>query len=159
MSREDTFGRNKTEIFAERVYKNLRFIMEGKQKADVHEVTQLAVSLLGLVVLPWERGALEELESRSLSDCEPEKWGKWNICKNNAENTVTLGDLFRHIRNAVAHGRINFSSDAEEMDKVDITFWDCKHKNSCPYWEASINGAELRKFCERALNFLMEKTR
>ncbi len=77
MLQEGTFGRNKTEIFAGRVLKNLRYIMgQRKNGADVHEVTQLAVSLLGLVVFPWEKGALERARITESERLRGQKMGK-----------------------------------------------------------------------------------
>ncbi len=50
-------------------------------------------------------------------------------------------------RNAVAHGRIKFSSDSRDPREVIIDVEDCKAHQSTPYWAARMTAAELREFC------------
>ena len=53
-----SLSRNATEEFARRVRKNLDYIIRKRNEGeDVHEVTQLVISLLGIIVFPWESGA------------------------------------------------------------------------------------------------------
>jgi hypothetical protein len=64
--------RNTIEGFAERTRKNLRFIVaayDGGQ--DVHTVTQLINSLLGLIVYPYEFYGLERFDKLPLSKVYP----------------------------------------------------------------------------------------
>jgi len=118
-------SRNATEGFAQRVRKNMEFIVKKRAEGeDVHEVTQLVTSLLGIVVFPWESGALEQLESLSLSELESKGWPRWAIEMDQNGDTETLGKLVNHLRNAACHQRIIFSSDHREMQKVEIQFED-----------------------------------
>jgi hypothetical protein len=142
--------RNTTEGFARRVRKNLDFIIKKRcEKEDVHEVTQLAISLLGLIVFPWEAKALRHLESIPLTELEAEGWPRWKILLDEKCDTKSLGDLTRHLRNAACHRRLNFSSDHPEMHLVEIEFEDAARKKSSPYWRAKICAADLREFCDR----------
>ena len=52
MSDAYSLSRNTTEGFAQRVRKNLDFIVKKRNEGeDVHEVTQLVTSLLGIIIL------------------------------------------------------------------------------------------------------------
>src|SRR4051794_9423391 len=55
-------SRNSRSGFAQRTLKNLSYIEQTREQsapADVHVVTQLVLSMLGLVVIQWERGAFD----------------------------------------------------------------------------------------------------
>jgi hypothetical protein len=144
------FTRNTTEEFARRVRKNLHFITRKRSEGeDVHEVTQLVTSLLGLIVFPWEDGALSELESLSLSNLEQQGWPHWDIILDEKGDTNTLGKLIWHLRNAASHRRLTFSSDDPEMSKVEIQFEDAPQQNAPPNWRAKINSGDLKVFCDR----------
>lgn len=82
MSEAYELRRNTTEGFARRIRKNLEFIIsERRRGADVHEVTQLTTSLLGLIVFPWESHALGIMNSWRLSELESKGWPSWTILK------------------------------------------------------------------------------
>jgi hypothetical protein len=116
MLNKDSFSRNTTQGFARNVRKNLNFIIkERDEDEDVHEVTQLVTSLLGLVVFPWEADALKHIESFQLKTLEREGWPRWRIQSDEKGDTHTLKELTRHLRNAVCHRRISFSSDDRDM--------------------------------------------
>jgi hypothetical protein len=69
--------------------------------------------------------------------------------------TRTLDDLVRHLRNAVAHGRVRFSSDSKDPDDVDVFIEDRKGRGDAEaYWCAQINATDLRRFCMRFLDFI-----
>ncbi len=110
---------------------------------------ELVTSLLGIVVFPWEAGALKHLESLSLIALEAEGWPHWDVQLDVKDDTKTLGKLTGHLRNAASHRRLIFSSDDREMHKVDIEFEDAPNKRASPNWRARINAADLATFCER----------
>lgn len=151
-----SLSRNTTEGFAQRVRKNLDFIIKKRDEGqDVHEVTQLVISLLGIIVFPWEDGALKHLESLRLSELEAEGWPQWDILLDENHDTKTLGKLFRHLRNAVSHRRLKFFSDHQEMREVEIEFEDAPNgPNASPNWRVRINAADLRAFCDRFIKRL-----
>ena len=148
-------SRNDALEFANRTLKNLRHVETASENGeDVHVVTQLANSLLGLVVFPWERNFVAHIESLKLIDLAARGWPKWKIA---VGSCMTLGELTRHLRNAVAHGRITYSSDGRSDLTVILTVTDCRVKNAAPYWKASIRASDLRQFCEKFIE-LIENT-
>src|SRR5262249_28399444 len=129
-SRNDALG------FANRTLKNMRHVETASENGeDVHVVTQLANSLLGLVVFPWERNFVAHIQRLKLVDLAARGWPKWNVTLGSCR---TLGELTRHLRNAVAHGRISYSSEGRSDLTVILTVTDCHIRNAAPYWEASI---------------------
>ncbi len=150
MPQEYSLSRNTTEGFAQRVRNNLDFIIKKRGVGeDVHEVTQLAISLLGLIVFPWEARALQHLESLPLGELESEGWPRWDILLDEKGDTKTLGKLIRHLRNAASHRRLKFSSDDPDMHMAEIEFEDAPNTKSPPNWHAKINAADLKVFCDR----------
>src|SRR5690242_5826282 len=71
-------SRNETEGFAIRTRRNLDFILAAHQQhEDVHVVTQVVLSLLGLVVFPFERISKESHQRWLLTDLEARGWPRW----------------------------------------------------------------------------------
>jgi len=146
--------RNSTEEFSRRVRKNLDFIIEQRRGgSDVHEVTQLTISLLGLIIFPWEAYALQTLEGRSLEDLQNDGWPRWDIVRDRNGETTSLGKLTYHLRNAAAHRRIRFSGDDRDMHRVTIKFEDAK-PNQPVDWQPRIQASDLKDFCDRFSNML-----
>lgn len=144
-------SRNECEGFAERTRKNLEYIERAcKEGADVHVVTQLANSLLGLIVFPWEREIQKRIKEITL---DVPAWSFGELMKDGKRDSETLGGLVRHLRNAVAHGHLSFSSESRKPDEVKIEFWDGKDRDSHRDWVAMISSANLREFC---LHFIHE---
>lgn len=146
--------RNSAIEFARRTRKNLNFLsdasLEGK---DVHVVTQLATSLLGLIVFPWEKLFVEQIKALRLDTLTANGWPTWSISLGACD---TLGDLVWHLRNAVAHGRLSFSSDSLVIEEVSIIVEDCPRKSSPPNWRAEINGQDLKTFCYMFIDLIEE---
>jgi hypothetical protein len=141
--------RNEAEEFAVRTKRNLEYIEEGlKSGAQVHVVTQTILSMLGLIVFPWERAFAERVRTTSLEDLGQKGWPKWQITLG-AEQTIKLGQLVGHLRNAVAHSRVTFSSDSPLPTEVVVEFEDREPDEAAPNWRAHISAAELREFCMR----------
>ena len=148
--------------FACRVRKNLEFIFEQRRKnEDVHEVTQIILSLLGLIVFPWEKERPEVLQkaaSKNLVDLEQDGWPSWNqefdtCCYPGTKyQQGTLSRLIRNLRNSIAHSHITFSSDNRAAAEVDITFENYQGHEVC--WRATINAAQLKRFCEKFVDFV-----
>ena len=116
-------SRNETIGFAERTRKNLLFIEHAfRQGEDVHVITQLVTSLLGLVVFPWERGFQEQAKALRLCDLAAKGWPQWAMTGQPCE---TLGTLIRVLRHAIAHGNVKFSSDSRIIDEVSVEFENC----------------------------------
>ncbi len=123
---------------------------------DVHEVTQLTLSLLGLIVFPWQDSKVKKSNSlltlplsKSLQTLQNEGWPAWQILKDDQNKpTANLGRLIEHLRNASAHYHIEFSSDSRKLEEVEMTFED--YKNDAPtslYWRSHISAKDLLIFC------------
>lgn len=154
-------SRNSIEGFAGRTQKNLDFIIAAyKEGEDVHVVTQVIVSLLGIVVFPFEHAkAYFPSHLTSIVDLDEENgWPTWEYL-DNSKPSADLFALMRSLRNATAHGGVVFSSDSRNLEEVSITF-----TNKIPkrlgggHWKARIRGDELLRFCRRSLDLIEEMT-
>jgi HEPN family protein len=142
-------ARNRALDFAERTKVNLEFIEKAKSEgAAVHVVTQLANSLLGLIVFVWEKTFVDHIKELRMDKLISDGWPSIEVKKGTNE---TLYEFVRHLRNAVAHGRIRFSSDSPDPRQVTIEIDDCKSHEETPYWSARMKASDLRQFC---LNFI-----
>jgi len=147
-------SRNKPLGFATRTRKNFEYIEAGFEAGkDVHVVAQLANSLLGLIVFPWEGKAAAKIESLSMTRLTQDGWPEWEVLMGD-EDTKTLGDLMYHLRNAIAHRHIVFSSDSRYMEEVFVSIEDFKPHATAPYWRARIGAKPLRDFCLRFIKLL-----
>ena len=152
-SRGDALG------FALRTKKNLAFIERAAQDhEDVHVVTQLVNSLLGLVVFPWERGFAEQLERLPVAQLIKEGWPAWDVSEG-VEESRYLGKLLRRVRNGIAHGHLTFSSNSLAPAEVTITVEDWTHRKNeneewIPVlrWRGEIRTDHLREFCYRFID-------
>ncbi len=135
--------------FAERTKKNLLFVEQAFVSGDdVHVITQVVNSLLGLVIFPWERGFLDRIRNLLLTDLEKMGWPSWHLLEGKC---VTLGQLTRYLRNGTSHGHIQFSSDSRFLEEVNIQVSNFpKWSAPRPDFIAEIRADHLREFC---LNF------
>lgn len=153
-------SRNKPSGFAWRTLKNLENIHRAYQVgADVHVVTQLMLSLQGMLVFPMEQehafGLLAEIP---LNHFESYPWCKgWNIITDTYKTkVVTVFHLVRHVRNAVSHRGVLFSSDSRDMTEVQIRFEDRNPHNPEQIWQAEIEAVDLWNFCEGLLHYIVD---
>ncbi len=142
-SRNDVLG------FALRTRKNLDFVLEAsKRDEDVHTVTQLANSLLGLLVFLHEGPLDKQIRRMQMSHLESKGWPTWEF---RAGSSKSLGDHLRHLRNAIAHRGIKFSTESRELK--DVLFVMADQDN----WHVAISGDRLHHFCLK-LCALVEET-
>ncbi len=149
--------RNEALEFARRTRRNLNFIDNAKaQGDDIHAVTQLTLSLLGLIVFPKERLLLDETKKMTLDSMASKGWPTWKIILDDTKKpTSTLADIIYHLRNAVSHGRLIFTSDSPKIEDVAIIVEDKKRPEDAePYWRAQISAHDLRTFCLHFLDFI-----
>jgi len=145
-------SRNHTLGFAERTRKNLEYIEAAFSRGeDVHVVTQLVTSLLGLVVFPWEKKFGEYVYTLKLDQLATKGWPQWQMVGRDCE---TLGQLLRLLRNAVAHGNLVFSSDSRHIEEVTVELENYPTNGASPDWLASIPATELRSFCYRFVDLV-----
>jgi hypothetical protein len=146
LSRNDPLG------FADRTRKNLKRIQTAyAANEDVHVVTQVGNSLLGLIVFPFERKIAGGVADLKLSELSELGWPTWEITLGKAN---TLGQLIKHLRNATAHGRITFSSDSRRLEEVYIEVEDFRMKATEPFWRARIKASDLLTFCLRFIDLI-----
>lgn len=132
----------------ERTRKNLAFIEEAARRGeDVHIVTQLVNSLLGLVVFPWEHRDLSpNLLNVPLAQLAEQGWPDWHVAPRGGQ---TLKTLVHRLRNAIAYGRLVFSSDSRIPGQVTIFITDCNPQSKQVVWSAYIQADQLLGFCNR----------
>jgi len=148
----EMISRNQVLGFVDRTRKNLMHIEYALDKGrDVHVVTQLVCSLLGLIIVPWEQEHVQAAEDLGLEALVARGWPEWEITLGSC---TTLGDLIWHLRNAAAHGNLRFSSENRDLTKVTIFVHDKKRRNAPPYWKAHIRADRLREFCLKFIDLL-----
>lgn len=138
--------------FADRTKKNLEYVRLAYERGkDVHDVTQIVNSLLGLIVFPWAESFDEKVKGTRLDDLEKDGWPEWKVTLGSCE---TLGQLIHKLRNGTSHRHLQFSSDSRVANEVEITFWDQKTKSTHRHWEARIMASDLRVFCVKFADLL-----
>ena len=141
--------------FALRTRKNLEYMRHAFDRAeDVHVVTHLVNSLLGIIVVPKERYCEETFWSINLEELARQGWPKWDITidrpTKGGSRTETLGHLIRHLRNAAAHGRFRFGGkpDSRNLAEVRLIVEDAPSSGvGNADWRAEIGGDDLFLFC------------
>ena len=140
MNEQHLNDRTQAKAFAQRTRCSLQFIENARRDgdSDVHRVTQITLSLLGLVVFPWERGMLETaMQGKSIVEMNAEGWPKWEITLDeDGPKTDTLERIVYHLCNAVSHGRLTFSSNSPKPEEVEIIVEDAFRENSAVHWRA-----------------------
>ena len=143
----DYYGRNTIWGFRDRVRTNLMYLSAARnQGADVHVVTELITSLLGLIVFPFaeiKRSGSKAFRKYKLDDLSDKGWPDWRV---DLGSSPDLDDLILHLRNAISHRLLFFSSDSRELEGVEVRFADRPSKAQPDGWAVTINAAELQKF-------------
>jgi hypothetical protein len=151
------YGRNTVWGFSERTLKNLAFLEAARrQGVDVHVVAQLTTSLLGLIVFPYQEicdSKYTEFRKIKLADLEAQGWPSWRVDIGKSKN---FHDHIRHLRNAISHRRVYFSSDSRDPSEVEIHFRDCADRNGPWDWGAIIWANALQDFVSRFAIYLRQ---
>jgi hypothetical protein len=143
--------RNETLGFAERTRVNLRVALERARHGEMHVVTQLTLSLLGLVIFPVERH-LDKISANEIV-VGNSYWPQWHVTLGE-EHSRTLADLSKRVRNAAAHRRIMFSSDSRDLSEVFVEMEDYKPHQAVPFWRADIRADRLFRFCDQFAEYI-----
>ena len=78
--------RNDVLEFAQRTRRNFEYIEEAKAEdptAPVHVVTQLTLSLLGIVVFPYEKldeDVYAKISGKTIAEMNADGWLGWSTC-------------------------------------------------------------------------------
>ena len=144
-------SRNKPIGFAQRTRKNLEYVTAARDRGqDVHVVTHLVNSLLGIVIVPKEQYSKHDFWSVSLDELVRQGWPKWDITLDDSNGkTKKLKHLVRHLRNAAAHGHFEFTGEPESrnLSEVALIVEDKPPRAQEMNWRAEIGGPELYEFC------------
>ena len=139
-------NRNGTGIFALRTQKNLEHVANSAINGeDVHPVTQAILALLGIVIFPWETSAFDIVKKSTLPALSANGWPRWKM--SGARRVIELGDLIEVLRNAIAHGNIEFDSDSIRPADVAISFTNIPKGKKTSDWVGTIMGDQLIDFC------------
>jgi hypothetical protein len=152
-------GRNEVEGIAKRTKKNLDFIIEAhKNQHDVHVITQTLLSLLAIVVFPYERFGENCDFNWSLAELESLGWPRWEFT-DSTDQPDHLWQLIRHLRHATAHSNVSFSSDSRRMNEVVLTFMNrIPQRLGGGTWQTRIRADKLLVFCDKFLQLLVNVT-
>jgi len=149
---------------AQRTLKNLNFIQQARTagETDVHVITQMMNSLLGLLVFPVTDEFHIPLKAVSLTN--PPDFQA--ICQSLPafpllpsltvalfEDCSDLSRFFTRLRNAVSHKHLTFSGDPDSrcLARVMLTFKDRKRRKRALKaserfdWEITMNAEDLEK--------------
>ena len=162
-------SRNKAMGIVERTHKNLVYMRDARKSgADIHEVTHLFNSLLGLIVIPWERElkGIDVLDI-PMEDLHDQGWPNIVLlCDEYPNKTKTLKVLVKHLRNAVAHGRFRFegigssSANSREPSEIKVTVkdqWTDRKTGDIHRWKAEIKGEDLYQFCDKFIQYIRDR--
>lgn len=156
-------GRNTPLGFALRTGKNLEFVMQARDAgSDVHVVTQVVLSLLGLVVLPHETSVKSgEQKIAEVNHLLPVVVDDlWNVrdgplyshqAWDPPQLPITTTQLHFNLRNAIAHNNVLFSGNARSLYEVWLRFINCQRRSKGQQvnrqWVMDISGIDLLAFC------------
>ena len=154
-----TESRRTTHGFAERTRRNLELARASfDSRRDFHVVTQLVNSLLGIVVVPWQRHGIEgeqDFESGVNQNLFLRGWPNWSFTgKKKRTESEDLKDLVGNLRIAAAHGHYTFSGNADSryLEEVTIKVGNGPPGNSP--WSYEIRGDKLYDFCIKLSEYL-----
>lgn len=154
-------SRNSSKGQAYRQWTNFLVLKESHKRYPdrVHVVWALVSSLLGLVVIPVERraGGHPDKWVPLLDDLAKEGWPTWKADPGgDADSPEYLGQLLRHIRNAVAHAGLRFNTDARELKDTTLYVEDystSEDTGEVVRWRAQIECSDLETFCEKLAGY------
>lgn len=128
-----------------RTMANLQFIEKHKGQNGPYEVTQLLNSFLGALCHPWE-GHRRDLNMKPLAEARTEGWPEIAKERPGDYEPQSLGDLVRLMRNAVAHGNIEFLPGSGGEIKA-LRVWN--REGDVRNWGALISVPDMRRFLSR----------
>ena len=140
--------------FAERTRINLRYIEEARKQGngkEVYEVTQLINSMLGLLVFPQQEYC-DRIPETTLEQLAGEGWPDIE-CIAGLPPRPNLKELFKYLRNAIAHFNLRFLITKGEISGVRL--WN-ENSRGIQNWETELSLEELREITERFIAKLKE---
>src|SRR5262245_54699812 len=129
-----------------RTMHNLEFVEAHAGVEGPYEVTQLINSFLGALAHPWEiyRG---DLTTMSLSAAQTGGWPAIAKERPTDREPDSLGDLVRLMRNALAHGNVEFLAGAS-ADIRALRLWNTD-RSGRRTWGTIVTVVDMRSFLMR----------
>jgi hypothetical protein len=125
-----------------RTMKNLEFVEDHAGVNGPYEVTQLLNSFLGALAHPWE-SLRADFDVMPISEALDQGWPRIAKERPGDCEPESLGTLLRFMRNALAHGNMEFLPDASgDIQAIRIWNNDRGRRN----WGATITVADMRAF-------------
>jgi hypothetical protein len=128
-----------------RTLHNLKFVETHAGVDGPYEVTQLINSFLGAMAHPWE-SYRDDLTAISLPSAENVGWPAIAKERETDREPNSLGELVRLMRNAIAHGNIEFLPAASAEIRA-LRLWNSDHGRRT--WGAVILVTDMRAFLMR----------
>jgi hypothetical protein len=153
--------RNTVWGFSSRSIANQIYLRKARHEGakEVHVVTHLITSMLALIMFPYQEiydNQLGRLSGITLSELEAQGWPEWRFTEGSSPDLV---NLIKHVRNALGHRHVIFSSDSANLAEVDIQFSDVRNKDGEFKWTATMSAADLERFVFMFAHFLKERER
>src|SRR5260370_14025458 len=120
-----------------RTIENLKFVERNAAPTGPFEVTQLINSFIGALAHPWEQ-LKAELNEMPLSNAVG--WPVIEKERPNDEDPKSIGDLVRLLRNAIAHGNIDFLPGNKAEIKA-LRVWNTRRT-----WGTLLTVSDMRRF-------------
>jgi hypothetical protein len=136
---------------------NLAFIEAHASPAGPYEVTQLVNTFLGALAHPFE-AMRDDLRTLPLAEAATHGWP--TIARERPGDTEpsSLGDLIRSLRNALAHGNIEFLSDGKGEIKA-IRLWNTEPRTHRRIWGAVVTVPHMRRFLLAFVDLIEQRHR
>lgn len=136
--------------FARRTRANLAFIDSAEERgAKVYEVTQLANSLLGMLVFPREH-YMRSVPETPLSELVQQGWPEIKTTHGSLPEE-NLKQLMRMLRNSIAHCNVEFLANAEHRI-IGIKLWNKRGRETT--WQAELSIHDLRTLAFKFIEML-----
>jgi hypothetical protein len=140
--------------FARRTRSNLEYIEKAQERGEsVFEVTQLANSLLGLLVFPREQ-YMSRIPDTPLTVLIEQGWPEITTTHGGLKED-TLKQLMRMLRNGIAHCNVEFTAD-DRSQITGLRIWNTKGHSKT--WEVTLTVADLRAIAFKFVELLAEDT-
>lgn len=123
---------------------NLAFVEAHASPAGPFEVTQLVNTFLGALAHPFE-AMRNDLMALPLAEAVKRGWPTIARESPGDAEPSSIGDLIRSLRNALAHGNIEFLSDGKGQIKA-IRLWNTNPRSHQRVWGAVVTVADMRQF-------------
>ena len=140
-----------------RTMANLEFIEAHSTRDGPYEVTQLINSFLGALAHPFEDFS-DDLKRLPVDEAVKRGWPAINKELGTDRDLSTVDELIRVLRNAVAHGNIEFRSDGRgEIHALHL--WNSDTRSNRRTWGATVTASDARKLLTLFVSLIEERHR